>query len=698
MKRADSFENRESTEGVPRDLGTERLLWVFALLSMLTLAVLSTVLARSHFLEWKKVQREYNRQAAQAGAKPVAVELQQVWKPDLGIADRCQSCHLGMSQGVAALAGSRLFGAHPPVVHEPAEMGCTPCHSGQGLATTAKAAHGDVAHWDQPLLPPGYYEAGCGTCHSHLRVGSPGLVARGADLLERYDCLACHLLNGRGGVRGVGPSLAKAGYAGPSRDWHERHLRLREAAAEKLSAAGSTATTDPTLGQERVWQASYGPIPGPDVLAVTEFLREQVGAPRLMEGKALAHRLGCRGCHRINGVGGDLGPDLTRAGLRAVKDLDFTHVPGPRTLPNWLGAHFRSPGGVVAGSGMPELRLTEAQTNALTYYVLSLRPSNLPTGARPKDRLLVEKLGEREFPTDGEGLFATFCSACHGPQGQGRRFGQQAEAFPAIGGADFLASASDRFLRETMTGGRPGRKMPAWGTKEGGLRPAEIDAIVGFLRSLQPAAPAAAEVAAAVPDVELGQRLYVQDCRVCHGARGEGALGPALDASGAATLDEPARVRRVMLEGNRDRGMESFSRYTALELASIEAKLRELRQTGSRTGARARAPVADASAGRAVYANLCAGCHGPKGEGTEAPALANPGLMAAASDGFLQSTIQRGRMGTAMPHFGRGSAGYGSLSADEVRDVVAYLRTMLGQQAGAANTPATTTIGRESAK
>ena len=32
------------------------------------------------------------------------------------------------------------------------EFGCTSCHGGQGFATTTAGAHGDVEHWDEPLL------------------------------------------------------------------------------------------------------------------------------------------------------------------------------------------------------------------------------------------------------------------------------------------------------------------------------------------------------------------------------------------------------------------------------------------------------------------------------------------------------------------------------------------------------------------
>lgn len=55
--------------------------------------------------------------------------------------------------------------------------------------------------------------------------------------------------------------------------------------------------------------------------------------------------------------------------------------------------------------------------------------------------------------------------------------------------------------------------------------------------------------------------------------------------------------------------------------------------------------------GRALYADHCALCHGPEGEGYAAdgaPALANPDFLSIASDRFLETAIDYGRPGTSM--------------------------------------------------
>jgi hypothetical protein len=80
------------------------------------------------------------------------VQLRQVVNPQLGVADRCVSCHVAMAPGEQGVRGANMA-PHPPVVHDPAEFGCTVCHGGQGQATEKADAHGDVHFWPEPMLP-----------------------------------------------------------------------------------------------------------------------------------------------------------------------------------------------------------------------------------------------------------------------------------------------------------------------------------------------------------------------------------------------------------------------------------------------------------------------------------------------------------------------------------------------------------------
>ncbi len=74
-----------------------------------------------------------------------------------------------------------------------------------------------------------------------------------------------------------------------------------------------------------------------------------------------------------------------------------------------------------------------------------------------------------------------------------------------------------------------------------------------------------------------------------------------------------------------------------------------------------------------LYANNCAGCHGPDGVGGAALGLADPVYLAIADDATIGHVIADGVRGTAMPAFGQ-SAG-GLLTAEQVDAIVKGIRT-----------------------
>lgn len=536
--------------------------------SLVTLALLGVAVAQEHlFSEWRRIQR-----SSRSGGQRAAVHLRQVYLPALKVADRCVSCHLAMAPGEQDVTGGAVVRPHPAVVHDPSAFGCTPCHGGQGRATTKEAAHGDVPFWPLPMVPRKYAFAGCGVCHTHLPVTNLASLEEGRRIFEAKDCLACHRVDGRGGTQRPGgaggmegPDLSAAGARGYAADWYEGHLR---AWRERKGPA---------------WVSSFGPLTDPERERLAIFLRSRVGAPGLMEAKALFHSLGCRGCHKVEGVGGDDGPDLTREGLKDPGRLDFTHVPGGKGLDRWLAEHFRAPAKLVPGSQMPVLRLTESQIDGLVFYLMSLRRTEVPDAFWPKDRLRVERFGEREFAADGRTLYGTFCAACHGSQGQGMRYPGMAP-FPAVANPDFLSLVSDSFLEATVRKGRPGRRMPAWGEKEGGLRPPEVATLVSYLRELGGAPPPPPETVPprwAKDPKGMGEGLYRAFCSGCHGPRGEGGEGPMLRNP---VLLENATDRflfETVTRGRRGTGMEAFSRPSsvrpALSPKEVEAVVAYLR-------------------------------------------------------------------------------------------------------------------------
>src|SRR5213593_2697825 len=86
-------------------------------------------------------------------------------------------------------------------IHDPEKFGCSPCHQGNGRATTSvEKAHGTYEHWLWPLFPRGNMEAGCQTCHAADMVLVSNDVgwtlSEGKDLFRQRGCVGCHRYEG----------------------------------------------------------------------------------------------------------------------------------------------------------------------------------------------------------------------------------------------------------------------------------------------------------------------------------------------------------------------------------------------------------------------------------------------------------------------------------------------------------------------
>ncbi len=155
-------------------------------------------------------------------------------------------------------------------------------------------------------------------------------------------------------------------------------------------------------------------------------------------------------------------------------------------------------------------------------------------------------------------LYQQNCAVCHGVNGDG------GVGIP-LNLPDFLAVASDDYLRNTLRVGRPGRVMPAFPN----FSDAEVDAVIEYIRGWSWQAFPVYNSDPLSGDSEHGKVLYVRHCAGCHGDKGHGGIGTGVTFSrprdtpvAAPALDNPGFQKSVsdaMLKASLLRGREGTS-------------------------------------------------------------------------------------------------------------------------------------------
>jgi len=209
----------------------------------------------------------------------------------------------------------------------------------------------------------------CTTCH--LSVDDPSYGGYPQPLayhpnhtqhpFERFGCTVCH--------RGQGRATTAADAHGHVSHWDEPMLPLRYV------------------------QASCGQC---------HQAEDIPGAPELAHGKQVFDESGCRGCHKLGGTGGVLGPELDKVGARRS--------------PDWLKKHFLTPATVTPGSAMPPQTFSPPDLEAITLFMLSQTGESAPGYYASLKVIPSSAEGQRLFTQKG-------CIGCHSVGGKGGAIG-----------------------------------------------------------------------------------------------------------------------------------------------------------------------------------------------------------------------------------------------------------------------------------
>jgi cytochrome c oxidase cbb3-type subunit 3/ubiquinol-cytochrome c reductase cytochrome c subunit len=157
----------------------------------------------------------------------------------------------------------------------------------------------------------------------------------------------------------------------------------------------------------------------------------------------------------------------------------------------------------------------------------------------------------------GAEFYARMCAVCHGLNGEGYK----ADQAPALRNPEFLASATDAFLRESIINGRLGSTMSAWGREAGGpLTTPEVDAVITFMRKWQPtgAKPLALDERPVTGDRLRGATLYNRECLKCHGPTGVEGPNARLGNPGFLANASNGFLRLAIRNGRAGTTMAAF--------------------------------------------------------------------------------------------------------------------------------------------
>lgn len=364
--------------------------------------------------EWTTHQRRFFKSLNKDERRGLPRGIQQTQVKPLGRVDRCTTCHVAINKPHLALA-EQPFTAHPGEYltwHPPEQFGCTVCHGGQGLATEVKAAHGEVKHWEQPLLRGPLVQASCRKCHGNVEEieAHVPLLAHGIRLYDQLGCAGCHTVHGFGQTVSIDLSdmgdkpwqlldftFVEGGHH--LAQWVEEHFK------EPRRVTPGFRTTELPLGEEEVYPTfmpHFGltdeqaraltiymlsltaeSLPATYVLPAKPTV-EAIHATAVERGRAVFDKYGCAGCHGAGGLGGrknwnaQLGEE--EPSLVYVKMYyDREHVKqlirdGRQPVPRRDPARPRSP------SYMPSWkdRISETELDDLVEYLFSLYDEQVP--------------------------------------------------------------------------------------------------------------------------------------------------------------------------------------------------------------------------------------------------------------------------------------------------------------------------------
>lgn len=545
----------------------------FGVVSLIFLASMAIAPSKNFFSEWRHYQHGYlkmirNRSEANTLQRHFQGGIQQIWLPELGVVDRCASCHVGLKEASLTDVAVQPYRKHPVIPHNLEQFGCTTCHRGQGAATTIEEAHNSTLAWEQPILPAKYIESSCGECHRGPLPGTPQLN-EGRRLLSHQGCVHCHTVKLPDG------STMKATDDPPplshiadktTREWIFAWLKDPQAYAATSTMPNFKLNDDDARDMSAFLIANSTPVPG-------DSLTVPAKAGDAAAGTSLYGESFCASCHAVqnaagNMVGGDIGPELTRV--------------GSKVKPEWLQGWLKNPRAYDPPTAMPHYRFADAQIATLSGFLQAKTDSDLLANVH-LDAATPEQIAH------GKRLVSDYgCASCHEIAGikKPENFAPELSRIGSKAVTQLIFLQGMQHTLPDYIAGKikqprafsPGLKMPQYT-----LTSAQIDALTTALLSLNERSytlPPALSVPAKPesdyqPAGKAGKLMTDLACLSCHRINGHGGdMAPDLTWEGSSVQREwlvqffknpgtlrPALIRRMPRFNLTDSEVNELSDY-----------------------------------------------------------------------------------------------------------------------------------------
>ena len=168
-----------------------------------------------------------------------------------------------------------------------------------------------------------------------------------------------------------------------------------------------------------------------------------------------------------------------------------------------------------------------------------------------------------------------------------------------------------------------------------------------------------------------GKKLYAENCAACHGDRGEGKVGPALNSKDLLKTTTDETLFQLTRTGVPGTVMPAWGQpfggpMTDQQVAHLVAFLRAWEPTAPEIKPTLAGP--DPVRGATIFANACFVCHGENGQGAaRVPALNDPKRLKEFDDAWYRDVIAHGRPAKGMPTWGT------VLAPQQIADLVALI-------------------------